>query len=72
ATKDAFTSCWQLALIVLVLIPIIGANAYAQMKYGKGFSADAKTMCEEASRIASDAVTVINVNVPRIKGYNKV
>ncbi|GJT99112.1 ABC transporter B family member 21-like protein [Tanacetum coccineum] len=49
---------FKLALIVLVLnlVPIIGANAYAQMKYGKGFNADAKTMCEEASRIASDAV----------------
>ncbi|GJV48409.1 retrovirus-related pol polyprotein from transposon TNT 1-94 [Tanacetum coccineum] len=56
ATKDAFTSCWHLALIVLVLIPIVGANASAQMKYGKGFSADAKKMYEEASQIASDAV----------------
>ncbi|GJS38634.1 ABC transporter B family member 21-like protein [Tanacetum coccineum] len=52
----AFTSCWQLTFIVLVLIPIVGANAYAQMKYGKGFSADAKKMYEEASQIASDAV----------------
>ncbi|GKD92964.1 ABC transporter B family member 21-like protein, partial [Tanacetum coccineum] len=56
ATKDAFTSCWHPALIVLVLNPIVGANASAQMKYGKGFSADAKKMYEEASQIASDAV----------------
>nr|GEU41833.1 ABC transporter B family member 21-like [Tanacetum cinerariifolium] len=32
------------------------ANAYAQMKYGKGFSVDAIKMYEEASQIASDAV----------------
>ncbi|GJS10761.1 ABC transporter B family member 21-like protein [Tanacetum coccineum] len=46
----------QVALIVLVLIPIVGANEYAQMKYAKGLSADAKKMYEEASQIASDAV----------------
>ncbi|GJS04459.1 ABC transporter B family member 21-like protein [Tanacetum coccineum] len=42
--------------IVLALIPIIGANAYAQMKYGKGFTADAKKMYEAATQIASDVV----------------
>ncbi|GKE63812.1 ABC transporter B family member 11-like protein, partial [Tanacetum coccineum] len=53
AQNIAFTSSWQLALIVLVLIPIVGSNAYAQMKYGKGYSADAKRIYEEASQIAS-------------------
>ena len=38
----AFAASWQLALIVLVLIPLIGVNGYVQMKFMKGFSADAK------------------------------
>ncbi|KAI3819178.1 hypothetical protein L1987_13003 [Smallanthus sonchifolius] len=43
----AFASCWQLALIILALIP---------MQFMKGFSADAKLMYEEASQVANDAV----------------
>jgi len=38
----AFVASWQLALIILVLIPLIGLNGYVQMKSMKGFSADAK------------------------------
>jgi len=38
----AFIACWQLALIILVLIPLIGANGYVQTKFMKGFSKDAK------------------------------
>ena len=38
----AFVASWQLALIILVLIPLIGVNGYVQMKFMKGFSADAK------------------------------
>jgi ATP-binding cassette subfamily B (MDR/TAP) protein 1 len=38
----AFIASWQLALIILVLIPLIGLNGYVQMKFMKGFSADAK------------------------------
>ncbi|XP_027350636.1 ABC transporter B family member 11-like isoform X2 [Abrus precatorius] len=52
----AFTACWQLALIILVLVPLIGMNGYVQMKFMKGFSADAKMMYEEASQVANDAV----------------
>ncbi|XP_048127329.1 ABC transporter B family member 11-like isoform X1 [Rhodamnia argentea] len=52
----AFAACWQLALIILVLIPLIGANGYVQVKFMKGFSADAKMMYEEASQVATDAV----------------
>ncbi|KAK3022689.1 hypothetical protein RJ639_047605 [Escallonia herrerae] len=52
----AFQACWQLALIVLALIPLIGANGYVQIKFMKGFSADAKMMYEEASQVANDAV----------------
>lgn len=52
----AFLASWQLALIVLVLIPLIGVNGYIQVKFMKGFSADAKMMYGEASQVANDAV----------------
>ncbi|CAN1353146.1 ABC transporter B family member 21 [Linum perenne] len=52
----AFTASWQLALIILALVPLIGLNGYLQLKFMKGFSADAKMMYEEASQVANDAV----------------
>ncbi|XP_052623558.1 ABC transporter B family member 11-like [Lactuca sativa] len=52
----AFVACWQLALIMLALIPLIGLNGFVQVKFMKGFSADAKMMYEEASQVANDAV----------------
>ncbi|XP_057484562.1 ABC transporter B family member 4-like [Actinidia eriantha] len=52
----AFEACWQLAFIVLALIPLIGLSGYVQLKFMKGFSADAKLMYEEASQVANDAV----------------
>lgn len=38
----AFASSWQLALIVLAMFPLLGLNGFVQMKFMKGFSADAK------------------------------
>lgn len=38
----AFKANWQMALIVLVLLPLIGLSGYVQMKFMKGFSSDAK------------------------------
>ncbi|KAF7818078.1 ABC transporter B family member 21-like [Senna tora] len=52
----AYIASWQLACIILILIPLIGVNGYVQMKFMKGFSADARTMYEEASQVANDAV----------------
>ncbi|KAH8517134.1 hypothetical protein Peur_048355 [Populus x canadensis] len=52
----AFVACWQLAFVILVLLPLIGLNGFIQMKFLKGFSADAKKMYEEASQVANDAV----------------
>ncbi|CAH9078904.1 unnamed protein product [Cuscuta europaea] len=52
----AFQASWQLALIILAMLPMIGLNVYAQIKFMKGFSADAKIMYEEASQVANDAV----------------
>nr|CAD1842579.1 unnamed protein product [Ananas comosus var. bracteatus] len=47
---------WKLALVVLVTLPLMGAQGYAQMRFLKGFSSDAKKMYEEASQVANDAV----------------
>ncbi|CAL5097082.1 unnamed protein product [Urochloa decumbens] len=55
----AFVSSWQLSLIILALIPLIGLNGWIQMKFIQGFSADAKLMYEEASQVANDAVSSI-------------
>ncbi|CAD5165795.1 unnamed protein product [Musa acuminata subsp. malaccensis] len=52
----AFIANWQLALIILALVPLLGLNGYVQMKFVKGFSKDAKIMYEEASQVANDAV----------------
>ncbi|KAI3732543.1 hypothetical protein L1987_63749 [Smallanthus sonchifolius] len=52
----AFASCWQLAFIVLALIPLMSVNGYVYMKFMRGFSGDAKLMYEEASQVANDAV----------------
>lgn len=38
----AFAASWKLALIILVMIPLIGINGYLQIKFIKGFTADAK------------------------------
>ncbi|CAA7405783.1 unnamed protein product [Spirodela intermedia] len=52
----AFVANWQLSLIILGLLPLIGLNGWVQMKFIQGFSADAKMMYEEASKVANDAV----------------
>ncbi|XP_058077338.1 ABC transporter B family member 11-like [Magnolia sinica] len=52
----AFEANWQLALIILAMIPLMGLNGWIQMKFIKGSTANAKIMYEEASQVASDAV----------------
>ncbi|KAM0028052.1 putative ABC-type xenobiotic transporter [Helianthus debilis subsp. tardiflorus] len=52
----AFAACWQLALILLALIPLMSVNGYIQMRFMKGFSADARLMYEETSQVVNDAV----------------
>ncbi|KAJ8898756.1 hypothetical protein K2173_005042 [Erythroxylum novogranatense] len=52
----AFSASWQLALIILAIVPLVGMNGFIQVKFMKGFSADAKKMYEEASQVANDAV----------------
>ncbi|WCJ23195.1 ABC transporter B family member 11 [Euphorbia peplus] len=52
----AFEANWQLALIILVMIPFLGVNGYVQNKFLQGFSADGNKVYQEASQVASDAV----------------
>ncbi|KAK7245615.1 hypothetical protein RIF29_40462 [Crotalaria pallida] len=52
----AFTANWILALIVLVVSPLVLMQSLFQVKFLKGFSADAKVKYEEASQVANDAV----------------
>ncbi|KAF3780826.1 ABC transporter B family member 9 [Nymphaea thermarum] len=44
----AFIANWELALIILGLIPMIGLQSFFQVKLLDGFNADAKKMYEEA------------------------
>ncbi|WCJ23196.1 ABC transporter B family member 11 [Euphorbia peplus] len=55
----AFHSNWQLSLVILAIIPLMGVSGYAQLKSMKGFNANGKKMYEEASQVASDAVSSI-------------
>ncbi|KAJ4846856.1 ABC transporter B member 11 [Turnera subulata] len=52
----AITACWQLALVILAIIPLIGSSVVGQRKFMNGTSADSKMMYEKASQVATDAV----------------
>ncbi|KAL6637974.1 hypothetical protein ACP70R_025546 [Stipagrostis hirtigluma subsp. patula] len=52
----AMIANWKLACIVLCFVPCVFAQSYAQAKFMRGFSANAKEMYEQASTIASDAI----------------
>ncbi|KAF3776026.1 ABC transporter B family member 11 [Nymphaea thermarum] len=55
----AFVANWQLSLIILVYVPLIGLEGFAQIKFLERFNADAKAMYEEASQVANDAISSI-------------
>ncbi|XP_020195674.1 ABC transporter B family member 5 [Aegilops tauschii subsp. strangulata] len=52
----AMIADWKLSLVILIVVPLMGLQAYAQVKFLQGFSQNAKTMYEEASQVATDAV----------------
>ncbi|KQK05461.1 ABC transporter B family member 11 isoform X2 [Brachypodium distachyon] len=52
----AMVANWKLALIITVVIPLVGFQTYAQMKFLQGLNKDAKLKYEEASQVATDAV----------------
>ncbi|KAI9120891.1 hypothetical protein K1719_007924 [Acacia pycnantha] len=55
----AFIANWRLSLVVLAVSPFLLLQGVFQMRFLKGFSADAKLMYEEASQVANDAVSSI-------------
>ncbi|KAJ7570216.1 hypothetical protein O6H91_01G110400 [Diphasiastrum complanatum] len=55
----AFTATWQLALLILAIVPLFGLQRFMQMRSMKDFTADIKVTYEEASHVASDAVSSI-------------
>lgn len=55
----AFQGCWQVAIIVLFMFPLVGISGWIEMKFTKGFATDEKMMYEEASQVASDSVRSI-------------
>ncbi|XP_006644563.3 ABC transporter B family member 4-like [Oryza brachyantha] len=55
----ALIADWKLTLIILCVIPLVGLQGYAQVKFLKGFSEDAKMLYEDASQVATDAVSSI-------------
>lgn len=38
----SFTASWEITLIILGVVPLVGVNAWIQIKFIKGFSADAE------------------------------
>lgn len=52
----AMTANWKLACIGLCFVPCVFAQSFAQARFMRGFSANAKEMYEQASTIASDAI----------------
>ncbi|XP_028548541.1 ABC transporter B family member 4 [Dendrobium catenatum] len=55
----AFAASWEISLIVLGVVPLVGLNAWIQIKFIKGFSADAEVclnMFLGASQVTNDAV----------------
>ncbi|KAH7536919.1 hypothetical protein FEM48_Zijuj03G0037400 [Ziziphus jujuba var. spinosa] len=52
----AFKASWQVAFIILLMLPLQGINVYTQLKFMKGFREDAKKMFEEAGQVVKDAV----------------
>ncbi|GBG74818.1 hypothetical protein CBR_g19330 [Chara braunii] len=55
----AFIASWRLSLVILAIVPIIGAAGVFQAQFIQGFSANAKLMYEQASKVANDAVSSI-------------
>ncbi|XP_024315938.1 ABC transporter B family member 4 isoform X1 [Brachypodium distachyon] len=73
----AFSTDWRLALVITCVIPLVGAQGYAQVKFLKGFSEDAKEMYEDAGQVATDSVgsirTVVSFSAEKrvVTTYNK-
>ncbi|KAK4725827.1 hypothetical protein R3W88_030744 [Solanum pinnatisectum] len=47
---------WQMTLIMIVMVPLIGLHGYLRLKYTNGGGADVKKLYEDASQVAREAV----------------
>eukprot|EP00250_Pteridium_aquilinum_P018802 c24211_g1_i1 orf=757-4551(-) len=55
----AMSTCWQLALLFVGLLPFYSLDGFMQVKLGEVFDAKAKEMYEETSQIAHEALSSI-------------
>ncbi|KAI5074222.1 hypothetical protein GOP47_0010183 [Adiantum capillus-veneris] len=55
----AMSTCWQLALLFIGLLPFYSLDVWMQVKLGEVFDAKAKIMYSETSQIAHDALSSI-------------
>ncbi|KAF9942226.1 Multidrug resistance protein 1 [Mortierella alpina] len=63
----AFNQSWRLTLVILALIPLIGASQYFAMGTLAGFSTKTKKAYEQSGRIANEAITNIRTVVALAK-----
>jgi ATP-binding cassette, subfamily B (MDR/TAP), member 1 len=52
----AFSACWRLALVVLVMIPLMALGGYIQTKKMSGFDSGSRKEFAKAGAVASEAV----------------
>ncbi|KAH7432151.1 hypothetical protein KP509_07G010800 [Ceratopteris richardii] len=55
----AMSTCWQLALLFIALLPFYSLDACMQMKLGEAFDAKTKAIYEETGQIAYEALSNI-------------
>ncbi|MCO5571430.1 hypothetical protein L7F22_025170 [Adiantum nelumboides] len=55
----AMSTCWQLALLFIGLLPFYGLDGVMQIKLGETFDVQAKAMYEQTSQIAHEAISSI-------------
>lgn len=55
----AMSTCWQLALLFIALLPFYGLDGVMQIKLGEAFDTKSKAMYEETSQVAHEALSSI-------------
>ncbi|KAG0215334.1 Multidrug resistance protein 1 [Mortierella sp. GBA30] len=66
----AFSKNWRLTLVILAMIPLIGASQYFAMGTLAGFSTKTKKAYEQSGRVANEAITNIRTVVALAKESN--